>query len=1177
MMRSFFLIFCLFLASQAPAQISINEVLPSNANVLLDEDQDFSDWIELYNAGESPVNLTGWSLSDDKALPLKWTFPVLMLPPDQFLLVFASDKNRKSVPMTMTTIVDAGDIWKYWVPDSDIGISWRNPDFDDVAWPAGKSGFGYGDNDDSTEIATGSMSVYIRKEFFITDLSSLGRLVLSVDFDDGFVAYINGHEAARFNLGNYGEDFSYDAPATNGREAQLYTGGRPMDFEIENPLSLLVEGRNVIAIEVHNNVASSSDLTLIPFITTGRFTEEPDSVSKYLSFPSTGGLHTNFKIDADYDGVYLFDQSGTLIDSMNLVAIPGDISVGNYTDGSGSGTLFGFPTPGYQNNRFASGTLRADSVVFSPGGGICSPGTTVTMATSDPTDSIYYTLDGSIPGTSDMLYSAPVVINGSQVIRARVINHHKLPGTVISKTYTTNYQHDIPVICLSTDPENLWNVNFGIYAFGPNTPTQNPYPEANYWKDWERPVFVEYYDTDGIQRIGQEAGMKIFGAWSRSADQKSFSLFARKSYGKGSFRYKFFADKPVEKFESLILRNSGNDNMGLQFHDCFMTGLTRDMDIDRQAYQPAAVYINGEYWGLLNLREKVSTEYISDNHYVNSDSVNLLEGNGSIVDGTNERYNALKGYLNTKSSLQNDADYQGVRNQIDLNNYIQYQLTQIYLNNRDWPGNNTKFWNSTSPESKWRWILYDTDFGFGIWNVEDYQMNTLAFALEPYGPDWPNPPWATLLFRRLSSNLSFRNNFINQFCDRLNLDFHPARINADLDSITDLYDNEMAYHFNRWWGNYDEWYWRLNNRRTFGQNRPYYCRRYLREEFLLGPNLNVNLNVSGPGEGKIKLNTITPTKYPFTGVYFNNVPVTLTAIPEPGYKFVAWEGSVVSTEPTISFGMKVSGNFTAVFTEAEEEDFSVVINEINYKSHTGWDTKDWVEIYNNGKTTVDLSGWLLIDNNVDSGFVFPQGKYLIPGEYLVVCRDMEDFRNLNPNVKGSVGDLTFKFSGEGDIVRLFDSNQNLIDAVNYGVYAPWPQDANGFGYTLELKNPEYNNMLPESWQAVAYGGTPGKPNTNWTGPTNVDNDLMVEYFDCYPNPFRDFVTITFNIKSSGKYRVEITDAQGRIVSVPVDQYLEPGSYWFDWKGINEQSTGGIFMVRLSGKQTMKVKKIISLK
>ncbi len=785
-MRFVFLTCCLFLSTlPARSQLLINEYLSSNVNGIQDQDQDFSDWIEIYNNDSLPLDITGYSLTDDMLQPAKWTFPSVTLPAYKHILVFASDKNRKEIPMSFETIIDVGDEWNYLVPDSDIGLSWQNAGYDDSAWTKAKSSFGYADNDDTTIIASTAVSVFIRREFNLASLDDISRLILCIDYDDGFVAYINGHEVARANLGNPGEYMAYDRLATAGREALMYQGGSPEYYEISDPLSVLVEGVNTIAIQVHNNAVSSTDLSLIPFLTIGRLTEGLDDISSCLAFSDLGGLHTNFKLDADSDRVFLYNDLGILVDSTPLVKMTSEVSYGRKPDGGINWSFFGEPTPGTANITNGTGQVFADTVFFFPEGGMHPADTPIELSSANTSDTIYYTLDGSIPDAGDLRYTGPVVLDTSIVVRARVIRYDALPGAVSTRTYVTGLNHDIPIVCLSTEPRNLWDEMSGIYAFGPNPPGDYPYFGANFWKDWERPVHMELYDVDGIERIDQDAGMKIFGAWSRASDQKSVSLFARKTYGKGSFKYQFFADKPIEKFESIILRNSGNDNMGLQFHDCFMTGLTREMNIDRQAYQPAAIYLNGQYWGLLNIREKVSNNYVAENYHVDADSVNLLEWNGSVIDGSNETYYRLTDFVNAKTTLQNSADFNWVQQRMDIDNFIQYQLTEIYLNNRDWPGNNIKYWNTTFPLSKWRWIIYDTDFGFGIWDVNDYMLNTLEFALEPNGPDWPNPPWATLLLRRLVTNQGFRNNFIIQYCDRLNRDLSPGRALADLDSLRD--------------------------------------------------------------------------------------------------------------------------------------------------------------------------------------------------------------------------------------------------------------------------------------------------------------------------------------------------------------------------------------------------------
>jgi uncharacterized repeat protein (TIGR02543 family) len=427
---------------------------------------------------------------------------------------------------------------------------------------------------------------------------------------------------------------------------------------------------------------------------------------------------------------------------------------------------------------------------------------------------------------------------------------------------------------------------------------------------------------------------------------------------------------------------------------------------------------------------------------------------------------------------------------------------------------------------------------------------------------------------------------INQFCDRLNQDFLSSRVNADLDSMKALYIKEIVYNFNRWDSSYDDWLckydgWlsRIESRKVFGQYRPSYCRQHLQSEFQLGAQQSITITISDNNAGTVKLNSISIKSFPFSGIYFKNIPIKMTAIPKPGYKFTGWTGNVNSAEPEITYNMAAGGTFRANFTEASAEDFSVIINEINYCSSDNYDTKDWVELYNNGLTTVDLTGWRLTDINIDSGYVFPAGTTLIPGGYLVICRNLEDFRGHNPNVRNSIGEMEFKLSAEGEIVRLFDNQYNLIDAVNYGPISPWPADANGTGKTLELKNPTLNNSLPESWHTMVRGGTPGALNsadtvTVDTTTTQIPSLAFESRLECFPNPFSDFTTVRFNVVQQGNYRLEVLDMQGRLVKVLHEGVLNPDSYWIDWNG--EGSNREVFTVRLSGRNGIAMIKVVKL-
>jgi hypothetical protein len=1168
----------LFLSFQLFSQVLINEFSSSNLSGITDEDGDRNDWIELYNHSASEINLDGYHLSDDASYLKKWTFPAIPLKSYSYLLIFASDKNRITLPINFQTIIPRSADWKYLVPTSEIGNSWLNTGFDASFWNTGASGFGYGDNDDTT-ILNNIVSVFIRKEFIITNLQNIEEFVLSIDYDDGFVAYINGHEIARSNLGEAGSAVAFNQLTGNSaREATMYQGGFPENFTITDPGTFLVEGNNVLAIQGHNSDPGSSDFSLIPMLSLGlRGAGYLDSFPDYIQLKGRK-LHTNFKISAEGETLILSRPDSSILDSVSAIPLLADISFGRKPDGKDSWFYFASPTPGTANTSNGYSTLTSDYIKFSIKGGYFPGGLELLLSSSDPSDSIFFTLDGSEPSLNDSLYTGPIVISKNSVVRARSLNSQKLPGIISTNTYITR-QHTIPVVCLSTAPENLWDSLTGIYVKGPNASADFPYFGANFWQDWERKAHMELYDIDGNKQIDQDIGIKIFGSWSRGNDQKSIALFARREYGKGSFDYQFFKDKPIKKFESVVLRNAGNDWDQAMMRDGLTSSLIEDMDIDRMAFQPSIVYLNGEYWGILNIREKVNTNFLAENHFVNPDNVNLLEFDGSIVEGSNSSYLQIVSFLNSHT-LETEQNYLQISKKMDINNYIQYQLTEIYINNKDWPGNNIKFWNTNDPGSLWRWIIFDTDFGFSIWEDNAYIFNTLEYALDPAGPDWPNPPWSTLLFRKMMSNPGFRNEFVNQYADRLNTNFADAKVNATIDSLKQIFLPEISDHLIRWGMDYNNWQNNYTVIKNYAKFRPAYARMQMKSVLGLGEQLIIKVEVDAPGTGRVKVNSVIPDLYPFTGVYFKGLPIKLTAIPAPGYKFLRWElVSLISNSITIDYNMAAAGTFKAVFVLAGSADINIVINEINYNSSPEKDTKDWVELYNVGNTSVNLKNWIISDKGSEFGYTFPSDIILSPGMYYVVCREMEAFRLVWPEIVNTTGDMNFGLSSTGDDVNLFDSEGNLIDFVNYTPNLPWPTDANGTGASIELVNPLTDNNKGSNWKSSSDGGTPGKLNLR-TLPPEGTNEFPPTgcSLSCFPNPFQDYTTLRIEAPVFGKYKIEVYDLAGRLLNILADQIVESGAYYIYWDGRdfnNGMLPGGVYIIRMSGeKQDCNIKVII---
>lgn len=1066
----------LVIAHCSEAQVIINEVQSSNIITTSDEFNEYPDWIELFNSTDTVVDITGWFLSDDKQILDKWLVPSFSMTPDSYLLVYASGKDIAQIPVKWSTVVNVGDSFDYWIPDHAIDDEWKMSGFVDSEWRKGISGFGYGDNDDSTVVSEPVASLYIRREFLIDDTSKIKQMMLHVDYDDGFVAYLNGIEVARGNMGDARSMVTYNQYTTSEHEAKIYQGGLPESFNISEYKSFLLNDTNTLAIQVHNASTTSTDMTIIPFLSFGKtsYDSAQEGPSEYLQL-KTGFPHTNFKIKTEGESIYLSDSKGNIIDSIAAVHIPADYSYGKVFNEFSEFKYFLNPTPGEKNDSVGYLLFNNDTVIFSRNGGYFSSSFDLSL-NSPFGDRIYYTIDGSEPDTNSMKFNDAIEISGNKIVKAVIIKPGYLPGKVFAKTYFNDHQPDLPVLCISTDPDNLWDYNTGIYVMGPNAETAKPHFGANFWMDWEKPVFIELYHSNGKVILNQNGGTKIFGKWSRARAQKSLAFFARKSYGNDLFDAKLFPKRNITEYKSFVARNAGNDFDIAFMRDAFMTDLTSRLELDYQSFQPVATFLNGEYWGIYNLREKVNEDFIATHHHLNTDDINILEDDAEILEGDNTSYLELKSFLENKASLSSTDDYSYVNSKIDIDNYIKYQLVQIYIDNTDWPGNNIKFWNSNVPHDKYRWILYDTDFGFGEYNETSYTHNTLNFALESYGPSWPNPPWSTLLFRKMVTNTFFRNNFINQFADHINTTFLTTAVNRKVDSIKNLYSSEMVYHKERWGGSYSSWSYEVERLKTWGRNRPSYMRNHIRSTFNLTAQYNITLTVSNKVHGSIKLNSIHPDSYPFTGIYFKDVPIKMEAIPKVGYRFVRWEGEVNSSDRIVWYNPQKNASFKAVFEPIKPEDIQIVINEINYNSGSDYQTADWVELYNNGNSTVDLSGFLFSDSNPDSGYIFPAGTILYPDNYIVVAKNKSKFSKIHPGVTPVIGNFIFGLSSGGDELRLYNKDGNVLDGVDYLAYAPWPEAANGLGPTLELKEPHLDNGQPENWKADYNGGTPGKAN-----------------------------------------------------------------------------------------------------
>ena len=1136
--------------------IRINELVASNS-IIYDEDGDTPDWIELYNYGSAPVSLQNWSVSDVVDNDNPWIFPDITINEDEYLLIWASNKNRGQLTFPRT-LINQGDTFRYITPNSSVPNIWTGVNYNVNSWLEGSSGFGYNDGDDSTNISNGTISVFLRKDFTVSNIDDIVSLILDVDYDDGFVAYINGVEVARANIN--GSPPAYNSTTNTDHEAQMYSGGLPDRFVVDNFQDILVQGNNTLSIQVHNVSNESSDLTIIPFLTALFSSESSQGVTPpdILQFSSTNSLHTDFKISSSGESIYLKNDNGDLLDSISFENLQSDVSIG-VSANSSELVYFQTTTPNEENDSNEFDGLVSSTVQFSNDGGALYNSINLTLSGNEDDEYIRYTLDSSEPDYTSTFYDSPIQINSNSVIRAKIFKNNYLPSYSDTRSFFFNTSHDMPFVSIVSDPYNLFDNDYGIYELGDDADSGFPYFGANFWEDWERPSHFSFYNSDGELEVGFNAGIKIFGAYSRGNAQKSFAFFARGQYGLSEFNYPFFSELNYSKFQSFTLRNSGNDWLKSQIKDAATTSLMYGTDLEYQSHRSVASYINGDYWGLYNIREKVNEHFIASKANVSVDNIDILTNNSEIVYGTNEDYINLKNFISF-NSLNVQSNYEYVKTQIDIDNFIIYNVIQLYGDNQDWPGNNIKYWKSDG--GKWRWILYDTDFSFAgewwAWDVNNhYLRNTLNFVLSGNQTNWANAPWATFMLRNLIQNTEFRNKFVNRYADEINTRFLGSNVVQHFNDIYDRIIEEVPDHMQRW-NSDDDPYNYVEYMINFAVNRPEYAKEHILSELDLPNYHKVSIDNPTPDIGFVKVNNnLKIQELTWNGDYFEEVPITLKAIPEFGYTFSHWSGAIDSTEEEITLDVNGDKFIEAYFVEDQTPtDLNIVINEINYKSSDDFNSDDWIELYNPNDYSIDVSNWIFTDDNDANTYVFPENTIIQEESYLVVVKDIGDFSNSFAEISNYIGEFDFGLSSSSDAIRIFNSEMVIQDEVYYTSSFPWPNLGNGDGYTLELISPSLDNSLPESWTNFNQYGSPNQVNSPTASINNIEQINAV----LWPNPVENSLNITLNIDYSAKYTIDLFDLKGVNLKTIFSGNLGLGDININYRTDNLSS--GVYIIKI---------------
>ena len=820
-------------ASQDTPQIVINEVQSSNRSTFADEDGDYEDWVELFNAGPDTVNLNGFGLTDREGDFFRWVFPDTIIQPGGFMLIWASGKDRRTPGMPLHasfSIASEGEPLRLSdfngnrvdtlapkpIPtDYSFG---RYPDGADH-WRLFGAPTPGASNRDSPWLGIADPPVFSHRPGFYTD-----ALVLDMDA---------GHPDAVIHYTTDGSVPTTDSPVYEGpihldrrdHEPDIFTGIRTGPQFWQPPSGPVFKGHVIRAIAVRDGYRNSDAATGTWFI-------HPEGDGRY-SFPVIALAADPEHFFSDATGIMV---PGDLYDPENIVFSGNYSERGDAWERPAHITFFDLHADPFAHHRAVCRDIPVDAA-FGGGEKACSASGANTTASA----------------------------NGAR------------------KT--------------AIDP--------GAHAIASGPVSEN----------------------DPLQGFAQNVGVRIHGGATRRYPQKSLRIYARSAYDwSPEISWPLFpglrkagSEEPLETWKRFILRSSGDDWFHTMFKDAMIQSLYADRCVDQQAYRPAVVFVNGEYWGIHNIRERFDGWYVELNYGINRDDVGILTDNAALNHGSEEdrqHYLDMREFAATMD-LSQPEHYAHIETQMDIDNYLAYKTFVTYTANADWPHNNIRYWrkrtDSYQPDApygwdgRWRWMIYDLDASFGFpyegpaegW--AQYDHDTIEWITGTGNPRVPQT-WVNELFNNLIENDTFRHRFISLLAGDLNTRFRPDFVTERIGEFREVYAPEIEEHQHRYpfsaGRTADGWQDHIHVMKEFAQRRPAYLRSFVMEHFDIEDTVRLELNVPDIRGGHVEVGGIpihkntpgVPHEYHrWTGSWFEGVPVTMKAVPEEGWVFLEWQ------------------------------------------------------------------------------------------------------------------------------------------------------------------------------------------------------------------------------------------------------------------------------------------------
>lgn len=517
-----------------------------------------------------------------------------------------------------------------------------------------------------------------------------------------------------------------------------------------------------------------------------------------------------FALSSEGEQLYL-SRDGIVEDYAQVPSLSPDISWGR-TGNSARMTLLAEPTPGEVNAGAVEMSVMPAAAIPQ---GVYDSVEYLDVALLGEGE-IYYTTDCEHPSEEGIRYTGPIRLTETTVIRAVCREKGKLESQVLTLAYLINENDSLPVVSVVAEPDDLFDEYTGMYTKGPNASSAPPYFGANYWMDWERPASISLFETDG-SGFTASCGIKIFGAYTRSLPKKSLACMFRDSYGDGELRYPLFGESSLDTYESIILRSAGQDAFQARMRDVLVTSLIGEAtDMAVQQYKPVVVYLNGQYWGLHYIREKLNENYVAGHYNVTPDWVTFLEDAG----WRNQDYRALIDYV-MEHDMRRQEHYDYVCSKIDVDSYLDFYLAQMWIANTD--NGNVKYFRID--DGKWTWCMFDTDLSF-----LEYSLDTVKDGLDEGTLDKTDLTGKAFAARMIH-NEAFREKFLTRLAWQMNNIWTEDNILARISEIEAQIGEDLKKDCERWGYRYTDWQTHVERVRTFARERNAYMLKYVQSYF----------------------------------------------------------------------------------------------------------------------------------------------------------------------------------------------------------------------------------------------------------------------------------------------------------------------------------------------------------